>query len=82
MCFPLSKIILHLSNANSTNQAEEAQEIRTKTQCSSHECKKVEPQVGAFKHCGRCRLKYYCSIKCQKKHWKNGHKEECREFEN
>jgi len=76
------KSIKNMSNANSTNQAEEAQEIRTKTQCSSHECTKVEPHVGAFKHCGRCRLKYYCSIKCQKKHWRNGHEEECQEFEN
>jgi len=76
------KSIKNMSNTNSTTQAEEAQEIRTKTQCSSHECTKVEPHVGAFKHCGRCRLKYYCTIKCQKKHWINGHKEECQEFEN
>ena len=69
-------------NANSTAQSEENQEVRTQTRCSFYECQKIEPQVGAFKHCGRCRLKYYCSIKCQKKHWKNGHKEECQEFEN
>ena len=71
-----------MSNTNSTAQSEENQKVRTRTQCSAYECKKIEPQVGAFKHCGRCRLKYYCSIKCQKNHWKNGHKEECQEFQN
>ena len=74
--------IAKMSNANSTAQSKENQEVRTRTQCSAPECKKSEPQVGAFKHCGRCQLKYYCSINCQKKHWKNGHKEECEEFEN
>merc|ERR1712034_232364 len=76
------KVIKKMSNTNSTTQVEENARVRTRTQCSSYECKKVEPYIGAFKHCGRCRLKYYCSIKCQKKHWKNGHKEECQEFEN
>jgi len=71
-----------MSNTNSTAQVEENTRVRTRTQCSSCECKKFEFQIGAFKHCGRCRLKYYCSIKCQKKHWKNGHKQECQEFEN
>ena len=74
--------IKKMSNTTSTTQVEENQSVRTKTQCSAYECKKVEPHVGTFKHCGRCRLKYYCSIKCQKKHWENGHKEECQEFEN
>merc|ERR1712034_198780 len=78
----LENRIKQMSNTNSTTQVEENQEIRTRTQCSNYECKKVEPQVGAFKHCGKCRLKYYCSKKCQTKHWKNGHKEECKEFEN
>ena len=71
-----------MSNTNSTTEVEENARVRTRTQCSFYECKKVEPYIGAFKHCGRRRLKYYCSIKCQKKHWKNGHKEECQEFEN
>jgi len=74
--------IKKMSISNSTTQVEENARVRTKTQCSSYECKQVETHIGAFKHCGRCRLKYYCSIKCQKKHWKNGHKEECQEFEN
>ena len=78
----LTNKIQKMSILNSTTEAEENQKVRTKTQCSFYECKKVEPQVGAFKHCGKCRLKYYCSIKCQKKHWKNEHKEECQEFEN
>ena len=28
--------------------------------------------------CSRCLSAYYCNINCQKKHWKNGHKEECK----
>ncbi len=28
--------------------------------------------------CGRCRKEKYCDAKCQKKHWKKGHKKECK----
>jgi hypothetical protein len=28
--------------------------------------------------CSGCRLAYYCNKKCQKKHWKNGHKKVCK----
>jgi hypothetical protein len=27
--------------------------------------------------CGRCREERYCSVGCQRDHWRNGHKEEC-----
>jgi hypothetical protein len=29
-------------------------------------------------HCGRCKSTHYCNRKCQKKHWKSGHKQECQ----
>lgn len=33
---------------------------------------------GPAKVCARCRDRAYCSKACQKQHWENGHKEECR----
>ena len=30
--------------------------------------------------CGRCKVIFYCNVNCQKKHWKGGHKEECKEL--
>ncbi|CAH1252985.1 Hypp1054 [Branchiostoma lanceolatum] len=49
--------------------------------CSRLECRKTEA-VGEvagkpLKACARCLLARYCSVECQKLHWKNGHKEEC-----
>jgi len=38
-----------------------------------------------LKQCLGCGKVFYCNAKCQKKHWKNGHKEQCQlyqEFEN
>ena len=34
-------------------------------------------QEGATKYCSRCTESYYCSIVCQKQHWKQGHKYKC-----
>ena len=36
---------------------------------------------GADLRCGRCRESWYCSAACQKKHWKDGHKTKCVEFQ-
>jgi len=62
------------------NIAQKKKQTRTRTQCSSYDCKNVEPHVGAFKSCGNCRLNYYCSRKCQTQHWKNGHRQECQKI--
>ena len=40
--------------------------------CANHGCDKV-----GVKHCSRCGTSY-CSAACQKKHWSNGHKKQCR----
>jgi len=32
---------------------------------------------GANKRCGGCHESVYCSITCQRKHWKAGHKHKC-----
>ena len=33
------------------------------------------------KYCRRCRTHCYCNEDCQKRHWDNGHREECQEVE-
>jgi hypothetical protein len=38
-------------------------------------------QVGADKRCSRCMGSVYCSIECQRKHWKAGHKHKCAKAE-
>ena len=30
--------------------------------------------------CGNCKRVAYCSVACQKQHWKSGHKQECQTF--
>jgi len=41
-------------------------------------CLKSKKNAGVIlKRCGGCRAVYYCSQKCQKKGWKNGHKTLC-----
>ena len=37
----------------------------------------LEPTKGAFK-CSRCLSVYYCNKDCQAKHWRRGHKEDCK----
>ena len=32
---------------------------------------------GAAKRCSRCMESFYCSIACQRKHWKAGHRTKC-----
>ena len=36
--------------------------------------------VGLFMKCSGCSMRYYCSIACQKVHWKTAHKHECAEM--
>jgi len=36
---------------------------------------------GSWKKCGRCKAVWYCSRRCHRWHWRNGHKEVCRESE-
>lgn len=41
-------------------------------------CGKLRFENDLFR-CGNCRLAYYCNVKCQKHHWKNGgHKKSCK----
>ena len=45
-------------------------------QCA--ECGALEPPGDKFKKCGGCRVVHYCSLICQKKHWKAEHKAVCK----
>jgi serine/threonine protein phosphatase PrpC len=46
--------------------------------CSNPTCNNIETAVGEFKTCGKCKSVFYCSRECQAKHWKAGHKIECK----
>ena len=36
------------------------------------------PGITVHKPCNRCKITYYCSVRCQKRHWKvGGHKQSC-----
>ncbi len=41
-------------------------------------CGALEPPGDKFKKCGGCRVVHYCSLICQKKHWKAEHKAVCK----
>jgi len=73
--------IRKMTKQNSNVAREEMKNVRPRMQCSSYICKKVEPKVGAFEQCGKCLMGYYyCSRKCSRHHWLNGHKKECKKF--
>ncbi|KAJ7589722.1 hypothetical protein C8J56DRAFT_889249 [Mycena floridula] len=46
--------------------------------CANLTCPSNPIQVNLAKQCGGCFAERYCSRDCQKAHWKNGHREQCR----
>jgi len=54
------------TNVTCYSSKQKNQNVRAPTKCSSYKCMKIEPYVGAFKHCARCRMTYYCSKKMSK----------------
>ena len=52
-------------------------EYETKVGNCCHGCDKIESETVTLEKCGRCNYYYYCSIKCQKKRWEDGHAGEC-----
>jgi hypothetical protein len=50
----------------------------TKKKCAHKPCGSCGELVNGALRCGRCRSTLYCDRKCQKAHWKNGHKQECQ----
>ena len=52
----------------------------TLTRCANGACGALQQQTSgkaAFKRCSRCRQVAYCSVECQRAHWKGGHKAAC-----
>ena len=45
--------------------------------CANPGCSKIGE---GFKRCVRCQRVKYCSGKCSKAHWKNGHKKQCKNW--
>lgn len=46
---------------------------RCRVKCGASDC----TETGLLLKCSGCNVALYCSNKCYKKHWKNGHKEQC-----
>jgi len=57
-----------------------AAEVKTRSKCAYFKCQKVESKLREFKACAKCKVAFYCSRKCQKRHWKNGHQESCGHY--
>ena len=51
--------------------------VNRRMKCSNPFCAKIETKIGEYKKCSQCEVAKYCSKKCQRKHWKKGHKKEC-----
>jgi len=66
-----------LDSLNSTGIKDETFERRSVAKCSYFKCKNVESRPLEFQLCKGCQLAAYCSRKCQKRHWKNGHSQQC-----
>lgn len=47
---------------------------------SKEECLTCKASDVKLKKCNACQKVYYCSKECQTKHWKCGHKDECRDL--
>ena len=45
--------------------------------CSSLQCPVFVEEDGVLLHCARCKPAPYCSRRCQRAHWKQGHREKC-----
>ena len=51
-------------------------ELRDNISCAK--CDKPEKEKGTpLLRCSRCKVAHYCSLGCQRTHWKEGHKEAC-----
>jgi len=49
-----------------------------KTEAAAMECSRPGCAKRGKSTCNRCKKVKYCSITCQKAHWKGGHKKECK----
>jgi hypothetical protein len=59
-----------------TKEARKEHRAVNANRSSCANCKKQRADVAKLMTCGRCKLVWYCSQKCQRKHWKE-HKKMC-----
>ena len=75
---PQCNIIKYCSNTCLTidkeRHAKFCAEATTEYICSN--CKQRSKEK--YSHCAGCHKVYYCSIECQKEHWKKEHKSQCK----
>jgi MYND finger/PBDC1 protein len=49
-------------------------------QCKADKLKGSDDKEAPLKLCSRCRVVKYCSVECQRLHWRTTHKRECSSF--
>ena len=49
---------------------------REHVECDGPGCSETGPP----KMCSRCHMTFYCGVACQRAHWRNGHREDCRDI--
>jgi len=67
-----------LSSMKDSGQRSKTKVKATRCRCSNPYCNNVERKACEFSLCERCERVKYCSRKCQIKHWKSGHRENCK----
>jgi len=55
--------------------------LRARAASASPQCASCQAPLpsSSVKRCSRCKVKHYCSVKCQRIHWKDRHRRECTE---
>ena len=72
-------VIKHDVRLNTESEEFKLDRVKSRWQNSiCGNCKGYGAKSGILRPCLKCGLEFYCSKKCLKAHWKNGHKEYCQ----
>ena len=71
------KALEAFSNWKAKDKLQDSLEEEVLLFCSSPSCRKMQDDFEKFRYCGACKLARYCSERCQRDHWKLGHKTLC-----
>ena len=72
-----SPIAADASTTGESKSMVEAEIIPSRV-CANCDKPAAGPDDPTFKRCGRCKLVWYCSKTCQKKHWRKEHRHVCK----
>jgi len=82
---PIMKKLKHGLDSYQSNKSSQIDEppilyrhSKSLKKCSHHQCETIEEHKNQFLCCSQCEKVYYCSKKCQKRHWKSHHKHYCK----